>query len=325
MKSIPVMPLDHQLREAVVFENPDFPIQYYVDDLSQWHNHTVPLHWHKEYEIFTAMEQEVLVQVGTQYVTISKGETIFINGNQLHGYSKSEEQYTTCLCPNIVFSGELLASATSAVYQKYFHAVLDYDRLPYLIIPRDGGWNGEISEMLEKVYTLLSKYGAEGYYARNSDDFLEKDQVNSECYELDVLQCMLRIFKTLYLHREELSYADIPKQEHHTQIRIQKMVLYIQHHYQEKITLTEISAAAGISRSEAGRCFRLYYDLTPLEYVIKYRLEQAQKLLISQTLSVNEIGYLCGFSDTSYFIRCFRKVFDVTPSDFRKSNRGIQE
>lgn len=52
MKDIPCMPLNQQLKETVPCGSDSFPIQYYVDDLSDWSNQTVPLHWHPEQEFF---------------------------------------------------------------------------------------------------------------------------------------------------------------------------------------------------------------------------------------------------------------------------------
>ena len=46
--------LDHMLKEEFSFPDPSFPIQFYIDDLHQWPDGQVPLHWHFGYEIFSA-------------------------------------------------------------------------------------------------------------------------------------------------------------------------------------------------------------------------------------------------------------------------------
>ena len=81
------------------------------------------------------------------------------------------------------------------------------------------------------------------------------------------------------------------------------MIQYIQKHFSEMITLEDLAASANISRSEAGRCFQKYYADTPMSYLIRYRLQQAQKFLLTSTLSVKEISCQCGFSDSSYFVK----------------------
>ena len=96
------------------------------------------------------------------------------------------------------------------------------------------------------------------------------------------------------------------------------MVQYIQKHFSEMISLEDLAASANISRSEAGRCFQKYYADTPMSYLIRYRLQQAQKLLLTSTLSVKEISCQCGFSDSSYFVKVFRKHMKRTPAEYRR-------
>ncbi len=76
-------------------------------------------------------------------------------------------------------------------------------------------------------------------------------------------------------------------------------------------------ASAGISRSEAGRCFKKYYACPPMSYVTLYRIKYAQELLSKTSLSVCEIAARCGFKDSSYFIKVFRKYLSRTPSEYR--------
>lgn len=97
------------------------------------------------------------------------------------------------------------------------------------------------------------------------------------------------------------------------------MLRYIQAHFSEEITLEQLAESAGISRSEAGRCFRTYYAQSPMSYVTLYRLKCAQELLAKSSLSVSEIAYRCGFKDSSYFVRVFRKHLKQTPSEYRKT------
>lgn len=317
-----VMPLDYQLREKIPFPNQGFPVQYYVDDLMQWSEQTIPLHWHAEHEFFSAVSQDIQVQIGMEKVTLLKGETIFINGNQLHSY-KQRKKDSSCLCPNLLFSGEFLAPVTSDIYCRYLQHVLHHSSLPYIILSPKKDWHRQITEALFRIYALLSNYGYEGYYKKNPDDFLQKGGLCSSCFELDVLQEMLGIFRLFYLHRGELPYKNIKKQELRVLLRVQKMLQYIQLHYTEKIMLGDIGAAAGVSRSEADRCFRKYYNCAPMEYVMRYRLEQARVWLSKSELSVKEVGNRCGFQDTSYFIRVFHRHFGETPSAFQSPNAGV--
>lgn len=308
------MLLDHQLKEQFTFADSSFPIQYFVDNLSQCPG--VPMHWHFGHEFFSAATHDVEVRIGNTLLLLHKGESILITGNQFHSYRQIVSG-SDCLCPNIVFSGELLASLASTVYQRYFQPILNDPAFPYIVFSSTESWHKEVCSYLFTVYSLLSKYGAESCYIKNPDASFTKP-VTSSCPEIDVLQKMLEIFKIIYHHQENLLRQKVLLKDQQTQIRLQKMLFYIQEHYSEKITLPSLSASAGISRSEAGRCFKSYYDRSPMNYVTDYRLKQAQKLLTESTMTVQEISLQCGFQDCSYFIKVFRRSFGMTPSEYRK-------
>ena len=101
--------------------------------------------------------------------------------------------------------------------------------------------------------------------------------------------------------------------EINNQIRLQKMLTFIYENYADSVTLEDISKAANISRSEAGRCFRKYMGCSPIEALISYRLQTAHRLLGEKALSLSEISFACGFNSVNYFSRQFKKVYGYTP------------
>ena len=92
---------------------------------------------------------------------------------------------------------------------------------------------------------------------------------------------------------------------------------YIYEHYSENISLADIASAANISRSEAGRCFSMCLQKTPVDFLIHYRLQKAHCLLGDTTLTLQEIIQSCGFHSVNYFIRQFRLHYGYTPGALR--------
>lgn len=268
-------------------------------------------------EIFSVNSGTVNAQIGSEHILLSEGETILINGNLLHSYTRITEA-PDCICPNILFSGTLIAPVSSDIYNKYLFPILYHSELPYIVFTPDIEWHQQILKTLFSIYTLMSKYGAEGYYLKNPDDFLPKDKVASECFELEVLQNLCHIFCLLYSHKDELPRINLPKSELSSQVRIKVMIEYIESHFFEKISIEKIASSANISRSEADRCFQKYCHISPMKYVIRHRIEYAKLLLGSTPLSVKEIGFQCGFQDTSYFVKTFHKHMGITPSEYKK-------
>ena len=97
------------------------------------------------------------------------------------------------------------------------------------------------------------------------------------------------------------------------QIRLQKMLDFIYSHYHEHITLKDIACAGNVSRSEAGRCFKIFMNCSPVEFLIQYRLRIAGKMLSEKIYTVKEVSCLCGFNSVNYFRRRFKAEYGVVP------------
>ena len=100
------------------------------------------------------------------------------------------------------------------------------------------------------------------------------------------------------------------------------MLSFIHNHYKDKITVAQIADAIGISEREAMRSFRRSLNQSPIEYLISYRLNEAKKLLLDSRLPITEICYQCGFSDSSYFGKSFRKAYGLSPREYRSREKG---
>ena len=100
---------------------------------------------------------------------------------------------------------------------------------------------------------------------------------------------------------------------------LKDMVLYIQRNYRRKITLEEIAKAGAVCKSTCLALFKKYLRDTPVNYLIRYRLQSAAKLLRAGDGSVTETAYRCGFSNVSYFIEMFKKLYGRSPLEYRKA------
>lgn len=93
---------------------------------------------------------------------------------------------------------------------------------------------------------------------------------------------------------------------------------YIHFHYQTDITLGQMASHFNFSSSYISRLFKDTTGVSFSQYVVKYRLKKAQKLLIDSDQLIADISDQIGFSEPTYFSRAFKKEFDMTPAQFRK-------
>ena len=98
------------------------------------------------------------------------------------------------------------------------------------------------------------------------------------------------------------------------------MIGYIQKNFANKILLKDISAAGNCCKTKCTALFQKYLNSSPILYLNQYRLEKSVFLLKNTSMSITEIAYACGFSNTSYFCMSFRQNYDITPNAYRNKN-----
>ncbi|SIS43034.1 AraC family transcriptional regulator, L-rhamnose operon regulatory protein RhaS [Zobellia uliginosa] len=83
-------------------------------------------------------------------------------------------------------------------------------------------------------------------------------------------------------------------------------------------TLDEMAGHCGMDITSLTKYCKQLSNLTPINYLIKIRLEAAAKMLLDdEDKGVGEISYDCGFSSSQYFATRFRKQYAVSPKDYR--------
>jgi AraC-like DNA-binding protein len=107
----------------------------------------------------------------------------------------------------------------------------------------------------------------------------------------------------------------------HPAAAIMPAINHIQAHFREQVTIPDLARACRLSVSQLHRAFKEHFRQTPLQFVLKLRMQAACRLLRSSSLSIAEIADECGFRDQNYFARHFRKVVGQTPTGFRKQYR----
>lgn len=91
---------------------------------------------------------------------------------------------------------------------------------------------------------------------------------------------------------------------------------------EKKLTLEQLSKEALMSKSSFRFLFRKLTGLSPIEYLIRLRLQKAVLLLMNSDYRISYIAERCGFSDSNYFARKFRDIFHVSPLAFKKKCAG---
>lgn len=125
------------------------------------------------------------------------------------------------------------------------------------------------------------------------------------------------ISKILLRFLEEQSLVAVNTQGP-VRMEIRRVLNYIAENYGKQISLSDLADTACLSPNYFCRIFKSETGMNYTEYLSKYRLEQAKKLLRSTTLRTHEITEQVGFRDYRYFCRIFKEATGLTCSEFRR-------
>ena len=98
-----------------------------------------------------------------------------------------------------------------------------------------------------------------------------------------------------------------------------EMVSYIQQNYTGPISLKEFGEQFHLSEKYISRYFKEHFHITLSQYVTYLRLEHAKQLLQDTDMPITEIALQSGYQNVSYFIRSFKKTYEVSPLKYRKN------
>jgi AraC-like DNA-binding protein len=97
-----------------------------------------------------------------------------------------------------------------------------------------------------------------------------------------------------------------------------EVVAYIQEHYPERLSLNRLVKVGHITRSELTRQVKRIFHLTASQLIMKVRIENATRLLLSTEMPIGAIAHACGFYDQSSFTRYFKMAAGISPAKYRK-------
>ena len=218
-----------------------------------------------------------------------------INSNILHMTKAISEEEKNIQLLHIFDVSLLAGEQGSRIEQKYIAPVITAPQIE--VIPL---FPGNAEE--ERILKLLA-----ASFRLSSDEF---------GYEIKLRGALMEIWLMLF----ELSCSMREKKGEHNKSndKIKLMMIYIHEHYREKISISELAAAAYLSERE---CYRVFHDclhMTPVEYITTYRLQVACQMLEKGQEAVTAISHECGLGSSSYFGKVFREYAHCSPIEYRK-------
>lgn len=265
----------------------DFPVAYYFVD-ERHPRYRMPMHWHRETEILRICSGEMRLYIDDREITARTGDMLVIGEGVIHGGDPEN-----CVYECIVFDPKPILMYVEAC-KRAMNPILNRN----IFIRRDVfRGDADFADALEKLYGC-GKAGISGI-------------------ELKVMGALHEFFGML-VERMDAAGVDVFYTRSGQKAEQLKPALeYIESHYGQNITLDELARLTGLSAKYFCRYFKTIVHRSPIDYLNYYRIECASYFLISSDMTIAEIAQHCGYNDSSFFIKQFKKYKGTTPKQYR--------
>lgn len=259
------------------------------------------MHWHEDLQFIYVLEGIVCVKTLEEEEIISAGEGVFTNKSVIHC---SIVRSNPCRYILFRFPKKLVSFYLGSRAEQLTRAITEHTGISLVPLAPEVSWCAEVLRLLQRLAWLEEEIAAE-----------------DPLYIYEVLTCLCRIWLMMLRHIEvpAVSGESVIRQ------RMRHMLKFIEGHYAEDVTMEEIAESAGVSKSEALRCFHESLQTTPYRYLMDYRLSKAARLLAETALPVSEIMIRCGFHQQSYFGKCFKERTGMSPKAYQINIRHKKE
>lgn len=193
-------------------------------------------------------------------------------------------------------------------------------------------------EMIENTFNLLNErfpdkmlsqeWGLDlsNFHLINTQDLSEiinrfiRIGVKERSKEKDVIatlalkELLIRLTQTQAREMLEKTYKQLSSNN-----RLAHVVDFIKVNIRENLTLDQLSSKACMSKPHFSRSFKNELGLSPMEFILKERLNLAKNYLRMANYQIQEVCFMAGFNNITYFIRAFKAEFGMTPKVFQNS------
>ncbi len=283
---------DENMMETIQHGSKEYPFHFYYDNLELFDFHCIEWHWHTEFEFVYVETGTVYFGISDKQFALSEGQGVFINSKILHRYFSQGK----AIVPNFVLMPVFIAAQDSLIYQKYVLPIMAAP-MDYQIFSQDIPWQAEVLSLMREMMAAQEKAS-------------DVELVNSYLIQ--------KIWHILYQNTDVEHMGKKENYSASSQARLQLMMQYIHQKFAYNISLSDIADQAKVSKSTALNLFQRYLEISPVTYLINYRLQEAAKLLASTEKKVTVISKDTGFDSVDYFCKAFKKYYKLTPTEYRK-------
>jgi len=265
-----------------------------------------------DYEMILVLEGACDYRIEERSVRLEPGDLLIMPPKKRHSCSVPTGQtfHYYGVHFDLLYMGERFDFSVEDVYINR-----DYYGAPY--IPDEPGLADRPTLLLEGVdFPPVVRCADPGAYETVFTALYDAHEHPHYGSELKLRAEMLRLLALLIA---EVSSASGVSRSHPQSERIQRAADWMKARYREPLQLADIAASVHLSPGHFRALFKEATGRSPIEFLIRYRVDQAKRMLLHSGMTVGEIAEEVGYPDIHYFSRIFKQVEGMSPLQFRES------
>lgn len=137
------------------------------------------------------------------------------------------------------------------------------------------------------------------------------------------LKMMGNLFMLIAEMAENVSLLDIKKKVifNSKEEYVKNAVGYIEKNFSGKLSISEVVKYVGLNRSYFGVIFKEIMGISPIDYLVNYRIDRAKKYLSDDSMSIGDVARSVGYEDPLAFSKIFKRKVGISPEAFRKEKK----
>ncbi len=205
---------------------------------------------------------------------------------------------------NMVVSDVMMPEMNGFELCKKIKTDLAYSHIPVILLTA-------LSDDKQRMYGI----------ANGADDYIQKPfhigEIKLRIIRLLEERARLREMMTSALQSPASTELKFEKVESMDDLFMKKFLKLIEESYSDsEFSIEKASEMIGLSRVHLYRKVKELTGVTPTDFLRNYRLKRAAALLRQKNCNVNEVAYATGFTSPAYFSKCFKAVYNITPTEY---------
>ncbi len=212
--------------------------------------------------------------------------------------------------PDVIITDLMMPNMDGVEFTRSVRGNFETSHIPIIMLTAKHDPNDRIKAM---------EYGADGYITKPFSIELLLVRIDNLVTQRRLL---LEKFSTRSAHNKpaKIEAKDVVVTDLDEEF-MQRLVAWIDANVEDsEITVDDLAAHMGLGRTTMYNKLKSLIGKSPIELIKEYRINKAELYLKTGQFSVSEVAYKVGFSDPSYFSRCFKDYYKLSPAEYLKQN-----